>query len=116
MSDVVARLRAAEEQARLLGRESMARLLREAADDLAALEGRIVALTESLQDLVAVGDSRRSRTIAEIRLALGKARLLLVAAPSLTQPGADHVEEIAGTVDVFARPVPTSADRPSAAV
>src|SRR6185503_14052411 len=108
MSDVLDRLRAAEDQARSRGRETTARLLREAADDLGALEARVAALTESLQDLVAISDSRKSRPIAEIRLALGKARRLLEPTVATARPDEHQDPEAAGPLDVIARPAPPS--------
>jgi hypothetical protein len=107
MSDVLDRLRAAEDLARSRGRETTARLLREAADDLGALEARVAALTESLQDLVAISDSRKSRPIAEIRLALGKARRLLEPPVAMTRPDENGAAEAVDPFDVIARPAPS---------
>jgi hypothetical protein len=109
MSDVLDRLRAAEDQARSRGREPTARLLREAADELGAIEARVAALTESLQDLVAISDSRKSRPIAEIRQALGKARRLLE--PPLATARPDEDPEAVGPLDVIARPALPSVGR-----
>jgi hypothetical protein len=111
MSDVLDRLRAAEDQARSRGRETTARLLREAADDLGALEARVAALTESLQDLVAISDSRKSRPIAEIRLALGKARRLLEPTVATARPDEHHDPEAVRPLDVIVRPAPPSVGR-----
>src|SRR5260370_37717203 len=82
MNDLIERLR--------VSAEPVGKLLLEAADALQAAQARIAELTETLRAMVEIGNSQRSRELADVKKTLTKARALLsagfVVAPRAARP------------------------------
>lgn len=84
MDDLVDRLR--------VSAEPVGHLLLEAAAALQAARARIAELTETLNELVEIGNSQRSREFADVKRTLTKARALLSGSSAVPQPAASAVQ------------------------